>query len=790
MKVVNETPLALGWIVGKIAPPRLAATFFVKGTFALQPNRAAEWAADARPLSGDVYVDDGSEAVLTYPSDFAPLKPRADVIIVGSAWAPGGKPMQTIPVSLRVGPLSKSLTVFGERRWKVDATGAVAVSDPLPIVSLPLMFRHAFGGPGYSKNPLGRGRESNAAPLIEDSRRPVVGPFDDPEPAGFGPIPAAWAQRAALRGTYDDRWLKSRWPWFPADFDWGYFNAAPRDQQLDGYLTGDEKLAFRHMHPEIAVYQTRLPALRPRCLVTDRDVSGQERIREVELKLDTLWADTTTGVLVLVWRGQLEVLTVKLKEIEQVALVVEPLAMQGQKAARDVLAASPPDEELPDPADLDSLDVPQVPEFNFAAIHAEMAALESEFGALEAEMNRSLAEAEAELAKKKASLIAQGVDPRLFSRSEAGSAVDVLDDAIAKMKPVNPAGALKIESHRPWIAAAERDLAAMDVEMAQMKQELAAVSATMEAERPKAWGRATLQKAMVSGHGAPGQNLSELDLSKLPLERINLRGASMLKVNLSGARLNGADLRDVDLTGADLSGAVLDASDLSGADLTGATLTGATFAGTTLTGAVLAGLELPGVNLTGCQAERANFAAANLAGASLERANLAQADFTGANLGGARLGGANLRNAQLDAAKAHAIDCHDADLTGVHASGGCDFSSGDFRRVRASDAVFTEANLDECDFSYATLARAQFSDASLRQAIFDRADLSEAKFDDASLREASCKGANVLRAAFDRADLTDAQCQGANFYEAGFWEAVTERADFQDANLTSTLLDR
>jgi uncharacterized protein YjbI with pentapeptide repeats len=790
MKVINDTPLALGWIAGKIAPPQLTATFILKGTFALQSSKASEWAEDARPLSGDIYADDDPTKGLIYPSDFAPLKPRADVMVLGTAWAPGGKPAPTVPVSFQVGPLVKGLTVFGERRWRPGAGDAIAATDPSPFVSLPLTFQHAFGGPGYLKNPLGRGRESDVAPLIEDRHRPSAGPSDDREPAGFGPIPAGWAQRTALRGTYDDPWLKSRWPWFPTDFDWGYFNAAPRDQQVDGYLAGDEQLAFQHLHPEIPVYQTRLPAVRPRCLVTDRTFRGEQRLRDVPLNLDTLWADTTSGILVLVWRGHLDVQTLKLKEIEQIAVVVEPLAMQPHPAAhyRDLVPASALEEELPEPA-VGLLDIPGGAEFSFASIEPQMAALERDFALLEAEMTQSLAEAEAELAKKKAELIAQGVDPQLFNRTQASSAVDVLDDAVAKMRPINPAEALKVESHRSWIAGAESDLAAMDGEMAQMKQEMDALSSAMAADRPKPCTRETVQEAIATGQGAPGQNLSELDLSNLRLERFNFRGALMSKVNLSGSRLNGADLRDADLTGADLSGAILDGSDLAGADLTGATLAGATFAGISLIGAVLAGLDLAGADLTGCAAERANFAAANLAGAKLDRANLVQADFTGANLAGARLVGATLRSAQLDGAKAHGIVCYEADLTGVHGSGGCDFSSGDFRRARGEGAIFDEANLDQADFSNATLARALFSDASLRGARFDRADLREAKFDDAILREASFNGANLLRAALDRADLTDAQCQGANFFEAGFWDAVAERADFRHANLTSTLLD-
>jgi len=43
-----------------------------------------------------------------------------------------------------------------------------------------------------------------------------------------------------LAGTYDEKWQKQRCPLPPADFNRAFFNVAPPDQQLDGYLPGEE----------------------------------------------------------------------------------------------------------------------------------------------------------------------------------------------------------------------------------------------------------------------------------------------------------------------------------------------------------------------------------------------------------------------------------------------------------------------------------------------------------------------------------------------------------------------
>ena len=109
-----------------------------------------------------------------------------------------------------------------------------------------------------------------------------------------------WAPRAGMVGTaYGAAWRKLRSPFYAEDFDWSHFNAAPRDQQLERYLRGDEEVVFENLHPEAPRFAKRLPGVRVRAFVDD--VHG--RVREVALHLDTLFADLPAGRLFLTWRG-------------------------------------------------------------------------------------------------------------------------------------------------------------------------------------------------------------------------------------------------------------------------------------------------------------------------------------------------------------------------------------------------------------------------------------------------------------------------------------------------------
>src|SRR5262249_26782145 len=150
-------------------------------------------------------------------------------------------------------------------------------------------------------------------PNVEHIEQLLRSTRERPPPAGFGPLDRRWAERVSKVGTYDAAWRAERWPWFPEDFDWGYFNAAPADQQIAGYLRGDEALVLEGMHADVVRYESRLPGLRPRCFIA----KGAHSFEELALSLDTLWIDVDAGELVLVWRGVAPVASKGFEEVER-----------------------------------------------------------------------------------------------------------------------------------------------------------------------------------------------------------------------------------------------------------------------------------------------------------------------------------------------------------------------------------------------------------------------------------------------------------------------------------------
>ena len=58
------------------------------------------------------------------PSDLVPFKPRADVLLVGHAFAPKGEGVRSLVARLVTAGVDKAIEVFGERAWAPDGSCA------------------------------------------------------------------------------------------------------------------------------------------------------------------------------------------------------------------------------------------------------------------------------------------------------------------------------------------------------------------------------------------------------------------------------------------------------------------------------------------------------------------------------------------------------------------------------------------------------------------------------------------------------------------------------------------
>lgn len=271
MELINATRMVAGYTMGIEPSGRELLVVVIKGTFHLPrtPDEPLRLHEDQLPLvMADTFTGEPGLSAPVYEVDFAPRKKCVDVLLLGSAYAPAGRPATRVAVGLRVNGLTKSFAVVGNRRWQSGVT-RVTASEPEPFTVMPISYDRAYGGvdtrhedfekhAAYMRNPVGKGFHRHlksewvdGAPLpnTEELDRPVTQPEGDFAPMAYGPIGRGWEPRYRYGGTYDQNWLDEHFPFLPPDFDEQYYQAAPLDQQFAGPMGGQE-VAMVNLTPD------------------------------------------------------------------------------------------------------------------------------------------------------------------------------------------------------------------------------------------------------------------------------------------------------------------------------------------------------------------------------------------------------------------------------------------------------------------------------------------------------------------------------------------------------------
>ncbi|NUP06869.1 MAG: DUF2169 domain-containing protein [Polyangiaceae bacterium] len=294
------------------------------------------------------------EDTLTFSDAFAPLKPLADVVVLGSAHA--GSAAQEHRVHVQVGPLSKRLRVVGPRHIE-RSSGALRFSAPQSFTSMPLSWSNAFGGTAllssrkgggrwaardeagedeedaYPRNPFGRGYAVAGGPdelaglrlpSLEDAEHPLTIEHLDPArpwhlrplAESLGPLDpfmfpriAYWVP-LAMEASVLDELAEVRLGWAsrevcargePVPDVRAYLCGA---RGLTGALTGGEPYELAGLHPETEILRGALPKDQPRMAL---ELEGVGRI-ELAPTLKTVAFRPSEGTVTLTWAAAQPVL--------------------------------------------------------------------------------------------------------------------------------------------------------------------------------------------------------------------------------------------------------------------------------------------------------------------------------------------------------------------------------------------------------------------------------------------------------------------------------------------------
>lgn len=302
MKVI--LPQQIGFmkteIPGLSGTTRLAVTGLLGFSLVNPPGDFASdqdiWAAVTGNLSSDDIFD------LWMP------KPGAEVLMWGSAESP--QPVESMRVSLRCGQIRRELQVHGDRTWQPGLMGWRA-GPPKPFSSMPLQWKHTYGGTGHNECPVGAG--FNAMRLLDDGKivnlpniTPVGGPLkhpDDPgQPVCFGAVNPTWPAFAP-KGNFDKRWMAERHPQLPEGFDSSFYYLAQPQQRQASYWLGGESIELTGVHPQRPVITGVVPEVRMRCFVQNK---ASPLPQEWPMQIDTVALFPATLMGIMVFRATVE----------------------------------------------------------------------------------------------------------------------------------------------------------------------------------------------------------------------------------------------------------------------------------------------------------------------------------------------------------------------------------------------------------------------------------------------------------------------------------------------------
>ena len=322
MDLLNATKMLAGYTMGMKPSGREMLVVAIKGTFEFpkDPSEEPKLAEIQLPLiDADTCTGEPGFSAPIYEVDYSPTKLRCDVLLNGCAYAPDEKPVTKIQVGFKVGDLTKTFNVVGDRKWEAG----IGISPGYPSIfkKMPISYDTAFGGvdrflknekkhKAYMVNPVGIGYHAHiASDLVDGTPMPNTEEVDDPvkipnheyKPMSFGPIARAWEPRYKYAGTYDDAYMDNKFPFLPDDFNDEYFQSAPKDQQMP-FPQGGEEVLLINVSPRKTRIEFKLPSID--LPVTFFQNKGEDI--EKQAVIDTIIFEPDFNLFTITWRANID----------------------------------------------------------------------------------------------------------------------------------------------------------------------------------------------------------------------------------------------------------------------------------------------------------------------------------------------------------------------------------------------------------------------------------------------------------------------------------------------------
>ncbi|MDC9596167.1 DUF2169 family type VI secretion system accessory protein [Xenorhabdus anantnagensis] len=768
--------------------------------------------------------------------DLAMPKSCAEFLATGYAYTHHQTDKTACAARIQIDQLDKTLAAFGDRYWIDDSP-----SKPQPFEQMRLDWSRAFGGKDYEENPHGigfnpeeteNGIKIHRLPNIEAlhnrlmSQQRLASQQETPTPASFCPLDFIWPRRFTRIGKkYDKEWLDNEFPGFSNDIDWRLFNAAPEDQWWEENTTLPEQAAWRiwNMHPEKPVQEGILPSWNARCFIK-RLRLDEEIFEEVVMRKTTVWFFPHLEQMILIWHGSAQINEDDARDVLQMISAMEShdhprpeshylrvleQRMDKEKGAlytfreKDLI----PEEIIGSWLDTEPLknDTPSPLEQNLRnrekRLREQQQERLAEYGQdinalipVEteqitypklSELPEFIEKIEQDVAKKRAEAELKQAEA-LAKAKEQDIDVEKLTAGSQHRGPEN------LHKMRDILHQQQQQMGLSDQELAQLEQSIHTMylsSVQQQAPALRLTGslsqiiRQRVQKIMLQGGDFTGMDFTGADFSGLDLRGANftralLESACFNHCQLDEANFNAAMLARTEICNASLRGAKLDHASLALAKCEQSDFSIASFKETQLQETrfdrccfdhvIFTDLFLQKIFITHCdfqysQWQGCTFMGLELPALKFNHANLNKISFIQCKLKQAIFDHAELESCSWVETEANGIRFHSANMLT------CAFSMNS----ELNQADFSHATLTECNLRQMPLVKAKFYATTL-----NNSDLSEA-----NCQSADMQYLNAVQSTFTRTDFRGALLNNANLMSAFMQKCSFNNTELQEANL-------
>ena len=783
-------------------------------------------------------------------------KTRAEVLVIGDYCPRWGNDEGEGTVGLKLVRnegeeptvlLDKKLAVYQDRRWvKIAGLWVSERSNNREKLPIALNYANAYGGVGYSKNPLGKGfREPSLGydllplPNLAYLDSYQHSPDASMVPAALSQLPFDSEIRMRYMGQIDDEYIRSGSRSFPPNFDMRYFNEAAEDQSIKGYLHGGEEYQLENLSEKAKSLTGKVTTLFGRCFVarSEKPIANREtELQEVPMNLDTLWlmpdADLEIASFRAVIRGVGNGLNDKLPRLKSVLCAFE----DRQHIARSYEHYLDQYKKRTDPEISFKYALNSEPLVPFGMKDPIQNLLDdggaqpqnTKIANMQAYVTEAKTQAYSEIEKTKQDLYSQGIlnSAELAKLEKSGESASNESEHVAKLMHL-------LDKISPGLSKGEPlDLVKMDLSvMAEIREYSEGLA---NEGKSKALSKIDEQLRLMESYDPNSEMLDKIENLKRLREEVELP-PMLPRIDLD-AQLHSLEEKIAELSSLPID--AKDADDLKSAfdiDSTRGLIKDAQnqFKETYRMGAHLClparsphkgkeqallkdlvkkyeqGLsvshgdyafidlssrDLTGINLSGCYLEYVNFQNATLHGANLEGAilagaNLEGADLSNSNLTKANLGGCNLKGTILSNCDLRGIELGKSTIDSTVFAGSV-FESLIITESRISNSVFDEASLEK-----STVIQCQIDNCSFRRTKFEKSSFVRSTLTTTIMEYADLRGVNFIESNFvDYSCLGSMQVNvryvgGCKFTKAQFDKSDLSTASFREARGSEVSFD-